>query len=134
MARRRSRKQNHSGFKKLGCLFVLLVVLVTAVGVFRQFPNVWIQGKAFVERQFQPDIPPLEPRVALPEPSVSSRISPDSHYDNLALGVPGKADTVIDVPPRQGGHRLRILSAKLQLTQAQTKVLFSCCITLFFTK
>lgn len=98
MARRRSRKQNHSGFKKLECLFVLLVVLVTAVGVFRQFPNVLTPCRAFCERQFQPETSSLEPHVSMPEPSIVAPISQHSRYDNLALGVPGKADTVIDRP------------------------------------
>lgn len=98
MVRQRSRKQNHFGFKKLGCLFVLLVVLVAAVGVLRQFPNAWTQSRAFVERQFRTETSPPEPRVSLPEPSVVAPISQNSRYDNLVLGVPGKADTVIDRP------------------------------------
>ena len=100
MARRRSRKQNHSGFKKLECLFVLLVVLVTAVGVFRQFPNVLTPCRAFCERQFQPETSSLEPHVSMPEPSIVAPISQQELSARSNIFCKSK-DRSMPQPPRR---------------------------------
>lgn len=120
MARRRkstSRKKGSSHFWSKLLLFLLLLILGVGFGIWK-YPTTARQWVAVIVEKVRParQNPPLEPQ---PEPSVtqSTTIPPEpvvtvlgsttaqqpvitvqTQYDHLKLGVPGKADTIIDRP------------------------------------
>lgn len=121
MARRRkspSRKKGSSHFWSKLLLFLLLLILGVRFGIWK-YPTTARQRVAVIVEKVRParQNPPREPQ---PEPSVtpSKTIPPEpvvtvpgsttaqqqpvitvqTQYDHLKLGVPGKADTIIDRP------------------------------------
>lgn len=120
MAHRRkstSRKKGSSHFWSKLLLFLLLLILGVGFGIWK-YPTTARQWVAVIVEKVRParQNPPLEPQ---PEPSVtqSTTIPPEpvvtvpgsttaqqpvitvqTQYDHLKLGVPGKADTIIDRP------------------------------------
>ena len=111
MARRRSKKSK-SSFKAKQ-LFLLLTLLVGA-GYYAYTHRTELEQKgrdaiASVQEKISPT---PQPSPAIPELTVSipqaqsqqPLIAVQSQYDNLALGVPGKADSIIDRPGYSLGY------------------------------
>ena len=126
MPRRRTKKSSGS-FKRKLLLFLLFLILGCCFGIWR-YPTTARQCVRFViERvrqtsrtapQEPPPEPTVEPKPPVPEPTVSAPsvaqeptvsiparptppqevITVETKYDHLKLGVPGKADTIIDRP------------------------------------
>ena len=109
MARRRkssSRKKGSSNFRSKLLFFLLLLILGVGFGIYR-YPTTARQWCAVIAekvrsvRQNPPKKPKPEPIVTVPGSTAAQQqevITVPTKYDHLRLGVPGKADTIIDRP------------------------------------
>ena len=110
MPRRRSKKE--SSFKTK--LIFFLFLFITSVGYYAYTHRTEVGQKARETiSEVRERIAPTQPaQPAIPEPTVSAPVkqsqqpvlSAQSQYDNLALGVPGKADSIIDRPSYSLGY------------------------------
>ena len=109
MPRRKSKKKSSSFKTKL--IFLLLLLIVGA-GYYVYTHRAELEQKCREAiASGQEKISPAKP-AAIPEPNVSAPakqsqqpvLSVQSQYDNLALGVPGKADSIIDRPGYSLGY------------------------------
>ena len=111
MARRKSKK-SRSSFKLK--LFSFLLLLIVGAGYYAYTHRAELEQKGRVAiASVQEKISPTpQPSPAIPEPTVNVApaqsqqpfLSVQSQYDNLALGVPGKADSIIDRPGYSLGY------------------------------
>ena len=117
MARRRTKKRS-GGFKRKLLLFLLFLILGCGFGIWRYPTTVRQYVRIVIEKvrptpRNAPQKPPPEPAVPEPtaippEPEVivpgttaarqQEVITVPTKYDHLKLGVPGRADTIIDRP------------------------------------
>lgn len=109
---RRKSKKSRSNFKLK--LFSFLFLLIVGAGYYAYTHRAELEQKgrltiASVQEKISPT---PQPSTAIPEPTVSvapaqsqqPALSVQSQYDNLALGVPGKADSIIDRPGYSLGY------------------------------
>ncbi len=98
MARRKASRKKSSGIRKFGCLLFFLLLLVAVAGFIHKTPNAWNRISDFAQDRIVAVSKPKAPE----EPQIEFSVPPaptqnvQSRYDNLRLGVPGKADTIID--------------------------------------
>lgn len=108
MARRRLKKSK-SSFKTKLILFLFLLVVGVSYYAYPNRAELEQKGREAIasaqEKISPPKQPPDESIIrTTPKQSQQPVLSVQSQYDNLALGVPGKADSIIDRPGYSLGY------------------------------